>query len=321
VGERAGEGEPLRLEVEEGEVGLRLDAFLARRGQAPSVAAARRLLAAGGVRVNGRPARKGDHLLRGAVVELRLAAAPAAGVVPTAGAPLAVLYEDEHLVAVDKPAGVPSHPLGAGETGTLASALVARFPECAAASPDVREGGLAHRLDVGTSGVLIAARSRAVWSGLRRALGAEGGSEKRYLAEVVGSPGAPEGEDAREPLVVEAPLGRVGRRAGRVRVGAGRGLLAARTEVRVLERRGDTSLVEARLSAGRPHQVRAHLAHLGAPVLGDATYGDARARQLAEARAVVGFRLHAAAVRFVHPVTGRPLEVEAPPPPWARPAR
>ena len=79
-----------------------------------------------------------------------------------------VLHEDADLVAIDKPAGMPAHPLRVGETGTAANAIVAHFPECVSASPDTREGGLAHRLDTATSGVLIAARSRPVWEGLRR---------------------------------------------------------------------------------------------------------------------------------------------------------
>src|SRR5262249_12370198 len=97
---------------------------------------------------------------------------------------VAWLHVDEALVAVAKPAGVPSHPLQAGERGTAANAIVARFPECAEASPDAREGGLGHRLDNETSGVLLAARSRAAWEGLRAALRAPA-CEKTYLAEVV----------------------------------------------------------------------------------------------------------------------------------------
>jgi 23S rRNA-/tRNA-specific pseudouridylate synthase len=108
--------------------------------------------------------------------------------------------------------------------------------------------------------------------------------------------------------VVSAPIGRVGRRGGRVRVAAGRQPLAARTEVRVLEQRAHTTLVEARLQRGRPHQVRVHLAHLGAPVVGDAVYG----------RGDGDLHLHAAAVALRHPETGRPLRVEAPAPAWAR---
>src|SRR5262249_44659513 len=93
-------------------------------------------------------------------------------VLPDASLAIVLLHADEALVAVDKPPGVPSHPLRAGELGTAANAIVARFPECASASPDPREGGLAHRLDTETGGVLVAARGREVWSKVRAALAA-----------------------------------------------------------------------------------------------------------------------------------------------------
>ena len=298
--------------VESGEAGLRLDAFLVRRGLFASAAASRRFLSGpeGRVLVQGRPARKGERVQAGHRVELpeppAAVSAAAFAVEPDPDLPIAVLYQDEALVAVNKPAGVPSHPLRAGERGTAASAVVARFPGCAAASPDPREGGLVHRLDVGTSGVLIAARRRELWTPLREALSG-GGCEKVYLAEVVGQASA---------MVVEAPIGRVGRRGDHVRVGTGRGLLEARTEIRVRQARGQTTLVEAHLSRGRPHQVRAHLAHAGWPVLGDPVYGGGEARAAAEALSVQGLRLHAASVRFFHPVTGAPILIEAPTPGW-----
>jgi 23S rRNA pseudouridine1911/1915/1917 synthase len=188
---------------------------------------------------------------------------------------------------------------------------VLRYPECAAASLDPREGGLGHRLDVGTSGVIVAARSRQVWERLRSCLSDEG-AEKVYLAEVVGSPAA-----GPEPIVVDAAIGRSGRRAGKVRIGLGRGLLPARTEVSVRERRGATTLVEARLHRGRAHQVRAHLAHLGHPVLGDDDYGDEASRAVASALGARGLRLHAARVTFAHPLTAKRVVIEAPPPAWA----
>lgn len=298
------------LTVDAAEAGLRLDAFLARRGLFASTAASRRFLTeAARVFVDGRPARKGERLEPGQRVEIPEAPpAPAAGGAIEADASLAleVLYEDEALVAVAKPAGLPSHPLRPGERGTVASALVARFPECAQASPDPREGGLVHRLDTGTSGVLVATRQRGLWTPLHEALG--GSSEKTYLAEVAGACTA---------TVIDAPIGRVGRRGDHVRVGTGRGLLPARTEVTVAAARGESTLVRARLHRGRPHQVRAHLAHAGHPVLGDPLYGDEAARALAVRLGVEGLRLHAASVSLVHPLTAEWLLIEAPPPAWA----
>jgi 23S rRNA pseudouridine1911/1915/1917 synthase len=309
-------GDATKLVVEASEAGMRLDGFLARRQAVPSAAAARRAIASGIVRVGGHAAKKGAHLQPGDVVEL--VEESAAGVLePTPDHELSVLYQDDALVAVNKPAGIASHPLKAGDGPTLASALVARFPECASASPDAREGGLGHRLDVGTSGVLLAARSREAWHRLREAL-ATAGCEKIYLAEVCGSFPSAENRDFVLPgprpssLVVTVPIGRQGRRGGKVRLAAGREPLPARTDITLLETRPGGALVEARLARGRAHQVRAHLAYLGIPVVGDATYGEV------EEAAGGGLHLHAWTVSFVHPITLQPLRIEAPLPAWAQ---
>ena len=267
-----------------------------------SMAGARRLVLAGGVRVDGRVARKGDRLVDGQVVEVEEASlvAPTGTVPPDDAIPLEVLYSDDALVAIDKRAGIPSHPLRLGETGTVANALVARFPECAAASPDPREGGLGHRRDAATSGVLIAARRLEVWRSLRAALGGAD-CEKTYLAEVLGAPS--------EAGAIAEPIGRVGRRGARVRVGAGRAPLPARSAWEVVERRAQTALVRVRLHVGRAHQVRAHLSSVGHPLVGDPKYGGPEAPLL---------HLHALAVRFRHPTTGLVISIEAPPPGWAK---
>jgi 23S rRNA pseudouridine1911/1915/1917 synthase len=218
-------------------------------------------------------------------------------------------------VVLAKPAGIPCHPLRDGEGTTLATALLARFPECARAGRDPREAGFAQRLDVGTSGVIVAARTPEIHQALRQVLSG-GQSEKHYLAEVVGrfevAAGAPGGV-----VVVDLPIGRQGRRGARVVLGGGRSALPARTEFRLRAAGDETSLVEASLTTGRAHQVRAHLAHLGAPILGDQLYGDPAALGLAAARGVEGFRLHAWQLSFVHPVTGERVSFVAAPPAWA----
>ena len=157
----AGGGEDHSVAADEG--GMRLDAFLSRR-LGVSVGAARRLIDAGLVRLDGRRRPKGAPVAAGA--QVTVAARPAAPLVAAPGTPaVAVIHEDPSLIAMDKPSGMPSHPLRAGERGTAAQAIVARFPECAAASPDSREGGLGHRLDTATSGVLVAARERGHGTG------------------------------------------------------------------------------------------------------------------------------------------------------------
>ena len=305
------------LVVESSEGGWRLDAFLARRQLVPSSSAARRAVAAGVVRINGRVARKGVHLEPGDTVDMGGGTSTDTVLVPAPQLDLTVLYQDDDLVAVVKPSGIASHPLRPRDAATLAAALVARFPECAAASPDAREGGLGHRLDVATSGVLLAARSRETWYRLREALGSPS-CEKIYLAEIDGefASARTDADTFVVPgprptsFVVTVPIGRQGRHGGRVKLGSGRQPLAARTEIALVETRQDSALVEARLSRGRAHQVRAHMAYLGIPVKGDPIYGASDASG--------DLRLHAWVLCLLHPMTGKFLRIEAPPPDWAR---
>ena len=320
-------GNATRMVVEASEAGARLDGFLAKRQVLPNTSAARRAIAAGIVRVGGHAAKKGVHLQPGDIVELVDESAASAVLAPTFDQELTVLYQDSDLLAVDKSAGIASHPLHAGESPSVASALVARFPECATASPDAREGGLGHRLDVATSGVLLAARSREAWHRLREAM-ASAGCEKIYLAEVSGTFPAMDESDEREArdyvlpgprpssFVVTVPIGRQGRRGSKVKLPAGRQPLPARTEITLLENRPGGALVEARLARGRAHQVRAHLAYLGIPVKGDGTYG--QVDDDADAVLHLGLHLHAWVVAIVHPMTSQSLRVESPPPAWAR---
>ncbi|HEY5089961.1 MAG TPA: RluA family pseudouridine synthase [Polyangia bacterium] len=294
-----------RIRVDTDASGQRVDHLVAVALPGLSVAAARRLITNGAVRVDGRLARKGEHLTAGQTVEVdeagvALPGAEALRVRPDPQLAIAIVQIDPAFVAIEKPAGVPSHPMAAGELGTAANAIVARFPECAAASPDPREGGLVHRLDTGTSGVLLAARSPTVWPRLRAALSSSG-CEKTYLAEVRGAP-----PDAG---VASAPIGRVGRRGARVRVDGGRNPLPAHTTWEVIARRRDTTLVRVRLHKGRAHQVRAHLAAAGYPIVGDSLYGGGAGDPL---------HLHAESVRFPHPDSGALILIESPPPTWAK---
>jgi 23S rRNA pseudouridine1911/1915/1917 synthase len=255
--------------VNEREAGARLDVFLAgvlgaTRGQV------RALLAAGGVRVDGGAAglsAKGRLLALGeritlAEPTLAAAAAPA----PEPDAPLTVLAAGEGWLALDKPAGVPVHPLAPGERGTLLNALVARHPEVTGVGEGGLRSGVVHRLDVDTSGVLLFATNEPRWRELREAFRRHRVA-KTYRALVEGRL-AGDGELVLHLSVLRHRPAHV----GVVEHGAGR---SRRTELRwrTLRELADATLVEVAPRTGFLHQIRASLAHLGHPVLGDVAYG------------------------------------------------
>jgi 23S rRNA pseudouridine1911/1915/1917 synthase len=250
------------------------------------------LFDAGAVRVNGKRAKKGDRVAVGDTVEL--AREPVHGdalrPAPDPDVPLTILVERSELVVVAKPAGIPSQPLRAGELGTIANAIALRYPECVAIGDDPRDGGLVHRLDIGTSGALVVARTVEAYRALREAFGA-GQISKHYLAITDGQPVARE---------CDAPLAQRGKR---VAVDHAEGL-AAYTQIELERSSPDHALVRCIAQTGRMHQVRAHLAHVGAPITGDTLYGG-----------VVldghpGFFLHAVSIGL--PLHDGTLTVEAP---------
>lgn len=266
--------------------------------------AGRRQLAAlfdeGCVRVAGKRAKKGDRVVAGDVIEL--SRAPVAKDAlrplpdPDAAARIGVLLERPDIVVIDKPAGMPSQPLRAGELGTAANAIAARWPECAAIGDDVRDGGLVHRLDIGTSGVLVAARTVEAYRALRDAFGA-GLVAKTYLAITDGSPVSRECD---VPLV---------QRGKRVVVDYTDGL-AAYTSFAIERASATHALVRCTAQTGRMHQVRAHLAHVGSPITGDTLYGGTGDEGEPLPSGQSGFYLHAATITL--PIGGETLALEAP---------
>jgi 23S rRNA pseudouridine1911/1915/1917 synthase len=248
-----------RIEVPAGAEGARLDVFLARQ-----LGVGRRfvwrLLDRDSVELDGRPATKGAVLHAGDRIDVAPFRHPAQGPVADPQLVLDVLAEASGLIAVDKPAGVPSHPLEFDETGTALGAMLALRPEIAVAGEGGLECGLVHRLDVLTSGVLVFATEREAWIRARAAF-AERRVRKRYLARVHGR--------LREPREIRL---RLAQRGDHVRV-VERGGRESHTRIRPLEVGPDSSLLELEPVTGFRHQLRAVLAHLGHPILGDAVYG------------------------------------------------
>ncbi len=281
-------------DVAEHEAGQRLDRFLRSRLPEHSRASVVELVERGAVRVNGRHAHKGTALRSGDRVELQ-ADAQREGLAAAADVALRVLYEDDWLLAVDKPAGVPSHSLRPGETGTMASALVARYPELLGVGYRRLEPGLLHRLDNDTSGVLLAARTQESFAALRE-LHERGGIDKHYLALCAGEVSAPQ--------LLQAFLDASQRRV-RVAADALAGGKPIGTELVSSQRHGNLSLVDVRVAFAARHQVRAQLAALGHPIAGDTLYGGPALPGLTH------HFLHASSVTLAHPLTKQRLVIEA----------
>ena len=259
------------------------------------------LIAEGLVLVNHQAADKGYRLQAGDRLELWLPGPLEVFPVPESARNLTIIYQDKDLIIVDKPALVPTHPLSPFETGTLANTLVSRFPELNGVGPKALEAGLIHRLDTGTSGILVVGRNLVAWSQLKQDLARRLWS-KKYLALVAG---------IIEPKLVTLPLAH--HPTDRRRMVAlkdqrdphrGR-IFPAETRFRVLKRFRYFCLLEAELITGVTHQIRVHLAESGHPVVGDPLYGKERppAFDLAPGRLF----LHAAVVELLHPVTRKKL--------------
>ena len=244
-------------------------------------------IAEGRVRIDGKRAPKGAPVSPGARISVDRP--PPDQPVPQPDLPIRIVHADAFVVVADKPAGMPSHPLKPGEKGTAANALVGRFPELASVGPQLREGGLVHRLDTDTSGLLLAARTEAAYAMLRAQFTARS-VEKGYLALAQGEIHA--GGEIALPLAHDGPRMTA---ISDPEYAEAHGARPAVTRFTPVERRGGFTLLEIEIPTGVMHQIRAHLAFIGHPLAGDALYGGPLLQGLDR------HFLHAARLAFAHP--------------------
>jgi 23S rRNA pseudouridine1911/1915/1917 synthase len=285
----------------------RLEAWLARRLPALSRARLQALIEAGHVLLDGARPRASARMRAGQVAVVHVPA-PAAAEPQAERIPIEVVHEDPHLLVVNKPAGLVVHPGAGTARGTLVNALLGQVSDLSGVGGVLRPG-IVHRLDKGTSGLLVVAKDDATHRALVRQFAGRT-VEKEYVALVLGSPSRPEGK-------IDAPIGRdpVHRQKMSVRAPRGREAL---TSWRVAERLDGAALLRVRIHTGRTHQIRVHLASIGHPVAGDAVYGGTRtpsSRRAASREALLSLErpaLHAARLEFTHPARGERLSFEAP---------
>ncbi|HVN77154.1 MAG TPA: RluA family pseudouridine synthase [Thermoanaerobaculaceae bacterium] len=294
------------LHVPEESAGLRLDRFLAGAGRGWSRSQVARWIEDGHVTRNGRPTKPAQLLAPGDAIAVS-APPPAPSEVAPQAIPLDVLYEDAHLIAINKPPGLVIHPAAGNPDGTLVNALLAHCRDLSGIG-GVERPGIVHRLDKDTSGVLVAAKTDLAHRALSLSFRWRT-TDKRYLAVVYGAPKTPEG-------VVDAPIAR--HPSERKRMAVVPGGRQARTLWWVRERFDGAALLECRLVTGRTHQVRVHLAHVGHALVGDPTYAGRQWRTIGDAAVAAACRyfprqaLHAWRLTITHPASGEPMTFEAP---------
>jgi 23S rRNA pseudouridine1911/1915/1917 synthase len=281
---------PVRVAVPPDAAGRRLDRFLASLPEIGSRAAAERLLEEGAALVDGARRSKSHRLEGGEELQIEVGASPASELVAE-DLPLRIAHEDEHLLVVDKPAGIVVHPSPGHDTGTMVHGLLGRT-----AGGDEERPGIVHRLDRDTSGLLVVARTQEAYERLQEQV-RNRELERRYKALVRGRPRSWRGR-------IEAPIGRDRHDPTRhsLDTDTPREAVTHFEVERLLER---YALLDVRLETGRTHQIRVHLAAIELPVVGDPVYGvpdEQLKRQF----------LHAWRLAFPHPLSGEPVEVESP---------
>ena len=309
-----------RFQVDDADRNTRLDVFLAQRMPDLSRSHIQKLIAKSCVLVDGVVSRAGHRVQPGEGIYVTIPPPEPTDIVAE-DIPLDVVFEDEHIIVINKPKGMTVHPAPGSRTGTLVNAVIAYSDDLSGVG-GVERPGIVHRLDKDTSGLLVVAKTDQAHASLQEQIQART-AERRYLALVWGSTKFNE-------AVVDAPIGRHPTDRQKQAVIKDTNRYTAReavTHIKVIERFEGFTLLEAKLDTGRTHQIRVHCSFIGHPVVGDPTYGGAKRavpsgyakldqRDLSQLiDSLQGQALHAFALAFDHPVTGERLSFEAPPSP------
>ena len=300
--------EPQLLNVDIEAVGLRLDSFLTTQLSDISRTRVQRAIEDGDILVNERVAKPSYRLREGDQIEIDLPEPPPVELIPEP-LPLNIMYEDDDLIVVDKPAGMVVHPGAGVDSGTLANALVYHFNSLSNVAGRIRPG-IVHRLDKETSGLMLVAKNDVAHERLSDQF-RDRKVFKKYIALV-------HGRLSRERGEIEARIGRSPRHRTRMAVLAGGAGRPAHTIFEVAARYQDFTLLNVRIKTGRTHQIRVHLAHIGHPVVGDSAYGGGRDNSIRNAsvkrdvQALGRHFLHSTELAFDHPSTRARLEFTSP---------
>ena len=300
------EPETLTFKIDPDHAGARLDAYLASQIEGWSRARLHRLIESEDALVNGKPAKPSYKLRENDEIEVELAAPATSGFTPE-NIPLDIVYEDDVLLVVNKPAGLVVHPAAGTPSGTLANALAYHFQQLPDAGTGVRPG-IVHRLDRDTSGLLVVAKTETALENLSDQF-RDRTVFKSYVALV-------HGRVLNDSGRIEQPIARD--RANRTRMAVVRGGRSALTLFRVRRSYARFTLLDVELKTGRTHQIRVHLAWLKHPVVGDETYGAGRDNSIQDPRLRARVRslkrqfLHAEKLAFTHPQTKKVVKFECP---------
>ena len=283
--------------VTEETAGDRIDKFLAEQYENLSRSFLQKLLKSGEVMVGGRPVKASYKVAEGDLISFEVPEAVEPEIVPE-DIPLDILYEDHDVILVNKPKGMVVHPAAGHYTGTLVNALMFHCKEDLSGINGVLRPGIVHRIDMDTTGVIIACKNDLAHNSIAAQL-KEHSITRRYQAIVHGALKDDEG-------VIDEPIGRSPKDRKKMAVNYNNGKPAV-THYKVLTRFKDFTHIECRLETGRTHQIRVHMASIGHPLLGDAVYGPAKCPYKLQ-----GQTLHAGILGFVHPRTGEYMEFSAP---------